>query len=200
MPDTSENQTDKKPGFVDAITGKVGKVGALIIALAALLSGVEKIFNVSSNFLGGQEEVAVVIKLKDCFEAELEHPDEVPFGGWPDMRLDLSGENKCGETLIGHVAFKAPGGTSLRIRAPFPPASGECQLAVPDCWDQIRFPEGKVDWNVSVPKLERLGSLLKPVPIDINWTVYADNKSIFSNKETITVLADETRAQNVPVP
>ena len=188
QPDQGPAQPEKKPGFLDLVTGKIGKISALIVAVGALLTGAEKVFKI----FGGVDPKGPteVVKLKDCFEADLTYPKEVSFNGWSSMSLRMSGANDCGETLIGHVAFKAPRATSLRILAPFAPEGGDCTLANPDCWESITFTSGPVDYRVSVPELKRLGALTRAVPIDINWIVYSDNKSILSGKARITVLAD----------
>lgn len=194
MADSRKSQSGKgSSSFMDLITGKLGKIGALIVALSAVLGGVEKLFDVSSNIaaiFGGEEKVVAPTGLKDCFEAELSYPDEVSFDEWSSMELKMLGENKCAENLHGHVAFQTLGGTTLRIK-PF--KKGCSELAEPDCWEPITFDKGKpVDYPVMVPDLDRLGALSREVEVNIFWYVYAESKSIRSGKATITVRADQT--------
>lgn len=178
MTDEKENSGFKKSswGFLDVITGRIGKIAALITAVVILLGAVEKFFNVWSNLFGiGSEEAPRVEvhpepkTLMDCFKLEMSYPKTVPISKWDSMDLVLTGRNDCQQPLDVHVAFKTAS-NRIRIESAF----SEClELSNPACWEEKILEPGDLRWKVTPPRLTPLKIPLGgPVKININWVIY----------------------------
>ncbi len=164
MTNEKENSEPKKSSwdFLDVVTGRIGKITALVTTVVLLLGAGEKLFNVLGIFKS--EEV-----VKDCFKLEMSYPKTVPVSEWDSMDLVLKGRNDCQELLDVHVAFKAAS-DRVRIESAF----SDClELTNPDCWEEKFLDLGDLDWKVTPPRLTPLNIPLgDPVKIDINWVVY----------------------------
>lgn len=178
MTDEKENSEPKKSswGSLDVITGRIGKIAALITAVVILLGALEKFFNVWSNLRGtGKKEAAheqvhpEPKTLMDCFKLEMSYPKAVPINKWDSMDLVLTGRNDCQQRLDVHVAFKT---ASNRIR--IQSGVSEClELPNPNCWEEKIIEPGDLHWKVTPPRLTVLKIPLgDPVMININWVIY----------------------------
>ena len=88
--------------FVDLITGRIGKITALLTAIGGLallvLTQSEQILN-KAIALG-------LYKLPPCVEVEpLMIPATVKYSEWDSMRLKLKGRNNCSTPLGLFVTF-----------------------------------------------------------------------------------------------
>jgi hypothetical protein len=180
--------------ILDVITGRIGKIVALITAVVALLT-------VAQQMLGGTHKLAEIwtafrsVPEEDCFMAEMNvEPTSVPLQKWNSVKFHLTGSNKCRATLAVHVAFKAQGG-NLVVSPPFKgPDQPACTgYENPDCWEVKSLDKGKaVDWVLTPPRLESLSPLGNPVKIAINWMVFntETKKQVRAGKAEITVKSE----------
>jgi hypothetical protein len=181
--------------ILDAITGRIGKIVALIAAVVALLT-------VAQQMLGGTQKLAEIwavfrsVPEEECFTAEMNvEPTSVPLKKWNSVKFHLTGSNECRATLAVHVAFKAQSG-NLVVSPPFKgPDQPVCTgYENPDCWEVKSLDKGKpVDWVLTPPRLESLSPLSDPVKIAINWMVFntETQKQVRAGKAEITVQADD---------
>jgi hypothetical protein len=180
--------------ILDALTGRIGKIAALITAIVALLT-------VTQQMLGGTHKLADIwaefwsVPEDECFTAEMNvAPTDVPLKKWSSVKFELIGSNRCRANLAVHVAFKAQSG-NLVVSPPFrSPDQPVCTgYENPDCWEVKSLDKGKViDWVLTPPRLEALSPLSDPVKIAINWMVFntETRKQVRAGKAEITVQPD----------
>ena len=125
--------------LLDMLTGRIGRITALVLALAGLLVAAEKFFEIGSNFLAMFKTEESV---KDCFQVEMNYTKTVSVRGWKSMPLSLTGRNDCRERLSVHVAFKAKQLDKVRIGSPI----SDCLDPVdPHCWEETTIEKGEVN-------------------------------------------------------
>ena len=175
MSDEKRNSEPKRNSsdLLGMLTGRIGKITALVLPVVALLGAAERTFEISSNFLAifkFEESVTPRTTLKDCFQAEMKYPLTVSVSGWQSMPLSLRGWNDCRQRLGVHVAFKAKQLDKVRIESPV----SDCLDPVDTrCWEEKYIDTGEVDEKFIPPHLEVLKKPLgDPVDININWVVY----------------------------
>jgi hypothetical protein len=176
------------PGIVELITGKIGKVTALCLAIVALggaIGGVWTMGRRALQYIGLAPHGTSVTDSKNCFQPQLMYPGDVTLSKWDSMDLRLTGRNECKQTLAVHVAFK---GRKDRVSIEPPFADSSCtQADNPSCWEQKTLERGDVNWEVSPPVLTPLKKPLgERIRVDVNWIIY--------NAETrVQVHADTAR-------
>jgi hypothetical protein len=187
MPDKGAKKT-----FVEVVTGKIGKVTALLTGIGAFLA-------VATQLPGGFQKMTEIVRpsgtvaVQDCLDVTMDvKPTAVSVGKWNTVKFDLVGRNTCNETLAVYVAFKSLNG-SIRIE----PLSDQpaCSGLNPDCWESRTLERGKdVKWTLTAPRLTQLSPLTDPVPIDVNWIVYnmETKKHLRASKTEITVRGEAT--------
>jgi len=194
MSDKKAKKTGARSTVLDVITGKIGKITGLITVVVALLTGV-------AQMLGGAQKISEMwapgrrLPGPDCFDVKMDvRPTTVPVRKWDTVRFDLTGWNKCKQTLAVHVAFKATS-DAVRIEPPFrSPDQAACRGDEnPACWEIRTLDRAKeVKWTLTPPRLTQLGPLADPITVDINWTVYdtETKKRLRAGTSGLTVRGD----------
>lgn len=158
----------KQPsGILNTITGKIGKITAVCVALTAFLGALVQLTGLGKTVLSWMNPPVVVapLDLRNCLDAQLSYPDAVPLSKWSSMEMRLRGQNDCKATLAVYVTFR---GREDRVR--LEPPFGDTD---PSCWEQKTLASGALDWKVSPPRLVPLKVPLgNKVRVDINWVVY----------------------------
>jgi hypothetical protein len=184
--------------FVDLITGRIGKITALLTAIGGLallvLTQSEQILN-KAIALG-------LYKLPPCVEVEpLMIPATVKYSEWDSMRLKLKGRNNCSTPLGLFVTFVPRSSSEARfvLRVPhedLPECKGRAPQE-PRCWDPkkpVSSGKGNWEWEVLPPPLAQLSDPRRIEKISITWYVYdydAPTKSaILVGNSTIEVHND----------
>lgn len=168
----SDEERDSEPkqassDLLGKITGRIGKVIALIVAFGTLLGAIEHFFETGSSLIA---RFKTDKSLKDCFRAEMKYPKTVSISGWRSMPLSLTGRNSCREKLGIHIAFKTKRLAMVAFESPV----SDCRdLVNPDCWEEKSIETGDVNEMFIPPHLQVLKKPLgEPVDININWVVY----------------------------
>jgi len=175
--------------FLDVISGKIGKIGAVVVVLATLvggfatfMDGVRKIKSSFTELFGGGTKSSNPAL---CVEAKLLYPPEVSLADWKKMPLSLTGENNCKERVIAFIYFKAPP-SLLVLSSPFRPGCNG--LKEDDCWENLALEPGPVNLELTRPSLRPLKNPLgEPVPIRINWTLYGKDLNIIGPPGTAEI-------------
>jgi hypothetical protein len=162
--------------FVDLITGRIGKITALLTAIGGLalliLTQSEQILN-KAIALG-------LYKLRPCAQVEpLEIPATVKYSEWDNMKLKLKGRNNCSTPLGLFVTFVPRSTSEARfvLRVPhedLPECKGRAPQE-PRCWDPkkpVSSGKGNWEWEVLPPPLAQLSDPRRIEKISITWYVY----------------------------
>ena len=163
--------------FIDLITGRIGKITALLTALGGLalliLTQSEQILN-KLTALG-------LYTPPPCVQVDpLMIPATVKYSEWDNMNMKLKGRNNCSTPLGLYVTFVRRTGVEPRfvLRVPhddWPQCKGLTALQEPKCWDPKKpVSRGKGDWvwDIPPPPLVQLSDPRRIEKITINWTVY----------------------------
>jgi hypothetical protein len=158
--------------FVDLITGRIGKIGGLLIAVGVILTQSELIRN-KITALG-------LYTPSPCVQAEpLIMPATVKYSEWDSMKLKLKGRNNCSTPFGLFVTYipRSASETNFVVKVPhesLPECTGRAQQE-PKCWDGKRpVSSGKGDWEWEFlpPPLARLSDPRRIEKISIAWYVY----------------------------
>ena len=162
-PESKQNSLD----LMGRVTGRIGKVRALIVALVTLLVAIGYFFDIGSNLIARFETEE---SAKDCFKANMNYPETVSVSKWSSMRLSLTSRNRCREKLGVHLAFKTKNLAKVAFESPV----SDCRdLVDPNCWEERFIEIGEVNEEFKPPDLKVLKRPLgEPVDIYINWVVY----------------------------
>lgn len=193
-------QQKRTTGILDAVTGSVAKITALVSTLSALalavLVGPEKIYRAIVD-IG-------LYSPPPCLEVNaLSIPASVNFSEWHKMKIELTGRNNCAKQFGLFMTF-VPRGAQPRfhIKIPhehLPQCKGAAAYYDPACWDPkkpIRTVKGDWRWPVLPPPLELLGES-NSVEILVTCAVFdydAPTKgAIHHDHATITVHNDRSK-------
>jgi hypothetical protein len=164
-------------GFVDVITGRIGKIAGLVAAIGALAVGI---------LTQGEQIYDKLVKNRlytplPCVQvAALMIPATVKYSEWDNMNFKLKGRNNCSTPLGLYVTFVRRIGDEPRfvLKIPhedLPECKGLTSLQEPKCWDPkkpVSIGKGDWEWDVLPPPLAQLSDPRPIEKITINWTVY----------------------------
>ena len=160
--------------LVELITGRIGKITALVAAIGGLALGILK-------YSGEVRDKLVQLHLytpPPCLQVDdLILPATVKFSQWDNMRIKLKGRNNCSANLGLYVTFvrRTAVGSLIRLKVPhedLPECKGTAPLLVPNCWDQkkpISLHKGDWEWEIRPPPLEPLGDPRDVEKISVTW-------------------------------
>ncbi len=179
--------TERTPsGAIELLTGRVGRITALIVAVAALLSAFMTLTQAGREVLALLRPAPSAARNAACFEPSLTYPKRVALAKWDDMDLQLTGRNNCKDGLPVYVVFKGRK-VSLRIDPPF--SAADCRFDDASCWEQRRLDKGDVHWRLTPPILRSLQEPLSgPTRMDINWIVYSQDTRAIMAAQTARIL------------
>ena len=163
--------------FVDLITGRIGKITALVTAIGGLalliLTQSEQILN-KLTALG-------LYTPPPCAQVDpLIIPATVKYSEWDNMKIKLKGRNNCLTSLGLYVTFVRRTASEPRyvLRVPhddLPECKGLAPLQEPKCWDPkkpISIAKGDWEWDVLPPPLRQLSDPRRIEKISMTWAVY----------------------------
>ena len=189
----------KSSGWLDVVTGTKGKIVGTLAIVGGLLTQIEHIIDGAKKIPEIWKTVATVTagSPTDCFTPEMHvRPVDTRYKEWRRVEFQLTGQNRCPQSLQVHVAYKTQS-ESLRIEPTIDKASDQIACSgydKPDCWQSGSVDaRQKVDWKLMPPKLIKLGELKSGVPVPINWMVF-DSKAgqqIWSGTQPVTVKDDQ---------
>jgi hypothetical protein len=174
-----EKKTEPTKGasdFVDLITGKIGKITALLTAIGGLvlliLTNSEQILN-KLTALG-------LYTPPPCVQVEpLKIPERVKYSEWDSMKIKLKGRNNCSTPFGLYVTFVPNRASEARFVLRIPHEDlPECKGGAPQdpkCWDPRKpVSKGKGDWECEIPPppLARLSDPRSIENISITYYVY----------------------------
>jgi hypothetical protein len=175
-----EKQTEPGKGasdFVDLITGKIGKITALVTAIGGLVVAI-------------LTNAAPMVKLLSavglytpapCVQVEpLMVPTTVKYSEWDNMRIKLKGRSNCSTPFGLYVTFVPRSASEARfvLRLPhedLPECKGGGAPQDPKCWDPRKpVSKGKGDWECEIPPppLARLSDPRSIENISVTYYVY----------------------------
>ena len=176
MTDATRPQSgDAGSGLLEKLTGKVGKITALVIGVTAFLTAAQTLF----------KQVKPPAPDTACFKPDMSFPGSVALGEWSRKKFILAGKNRCTDNLQVRIEFKA---ASDRVRVE-PPYQNE--------WFVTSVDNGDVTLEIVPPALTPLKLPLGgPVTIAINWIVRnADTQKIVRAGSTTVELQDDAPAR-----
>jgi len=174
-----EKKTEPTKGafdFVDLITGKIGKITALLTAIGGLilliLTNSEQILN-KLTALG-------LYTHPPCVQVEpLKIPERVKYSEWDNMKIKLKGRNNCSTPFGLYVTFVPRSASEARFVLRIPHEDlPECKGGAPQdpkCWDPRKpVSKGKGGWECEIPPppLARLSDPRSIENISITYYVY----------------------------
>ena len=156
---TPPKSGDAGSSLLDTLTGKVGKITALVVGVAALLTAVQTLVK---QLKPPAPPPKPPVSETSCLKAEMSVPGSVTVRDWPRKMFILKGKNECVDSLQARIEFAAAGD---RVRVE-PPLQG-------GVWMTVTVDSGDVDMKIMPPALTPLklplGGL---VPIAIQWKAF----------------------------
>jgi hypothetical protein len=162
--------------FVDLVTGRIGKITALLTAVGGL---VLLILTQSEQILTKVTALGLYTP-RPCVQVEpLVIPATVKYSEWESMKLKLKGRNNCSTPLGLFVIFvpRSASETGFVVRVPhedLPECKGRAPQE-PRCWDPkkpVSSGKGAWEWEVLPPRLALLSDPRRVEKISITWYVY----------------------------
>ena len=162
--------------FVDLITGRIGKITALLTAIGGLAL---LILTQSEQILTKVTALGLYTP-PPCVEVEpLMMPATVKYSEWDSMRLKLKGRNNCSTVLGLFVTFLPRSASEARfvVRVPhedLPECKGRAPQE-PKCWDPkkpVSIAKGDWEWDVLPPPLRQLSDPHRIEKISMTWAVH----------------------------
>jgi hypothetical protein len=174
-PVKDEVEAPKKKDAFELLTGKVGKITALIAALTLVVTNLDTLVSkvqVLSSKLSPETttpaEPTTRPLQQSCVEIyKVEFPQEIAYSEWNDHFISVTGRNNCDRDLGLYLTFTHRVGAEpprLVLRSPYAETFAECtgaaSLSLPKCWDQMKpipIVEGRGRWDAPLPPAFRLG-------------------------------------------
>jgi hypothetical protein len=165
-----------KPDWIELVTGRIGKISALVAALGGLLVLI-------LNQFESVQKKAIGMKLYSpgaCVEVrQVVFPKTVKFSEWDAMRIRLIGFNSCDKPLGLYVTFVRRTASEPRfiLRVPheeLPECRGKAPLLEPKCWDPkkpVAIGKGDWEWETLPPPLSQLSDPRSIETIALTWEV-----------------------------
>jgi len=178
MTPRKEDTEPTKSAFdlVDLITGRIGKITALLTAIGGF---VLLILTQSEQVLNKLTALGLYTPLS-CVQVEpLMIPATVKYSEWESMKLKLKGRNNCSTPFGLFVTFvpRSASETGFVVRVPHEDLP-ECKGRTPQepiCWDPkkpVSSGKGDWEWEVLPPRLARMSDPRRIEKISITWYVY----------------------------
>lgn len=174
-PGKDDAQSPKKTDLLDLVTGKVGKITALIAALTLVVTNLDTLVSkvqVVAKKLSPEEplrsEPSATQPPQSCVEIyKVSFPETIDYSQWDDHHISVTGRNNCNRDLGLYVTFTHRVGSDpprVVLRSPyadsFPECTGAAAQSQPKCWDQMKpipIIEGRGQWDAPLPPVFRLG-------------------------------------------
>jgi hypothetical protein len=208
-PEKEAVEAPRKKDALDFLTGKVGKIAALILALTLVVTNLETLVSKVQVFAKKHfsEEVVPVPPAplpQSCVEIyKVDYPEEIAYSEWDDHFIRVTGRNNCKKDLGLYLTFTHRVGTEpprVVLRSPFadthPDCTGASALSLPKCWDQnnnIKVVEGRGQWDAPLPPASRLGSF-ETERLMFRLEVYdldaPNSEAVWKNTVAITIRDD----------
>ena len=203
MTKRQKNNEAAKSGFdvfMERITGRVGKITALVAALGGLvIAGLTQSDQIRAKLVSTGWYTP-----RPCVSIDTTaFPATVKLSEWDNTTVTLHGSKNCTTDLGLYVAFlRDIRNDQLFVVRPPRGNYKECNALrsdlFPNCWD-FKKPlvngKGEWSWNVPLPPLERLSDPHRVEKILVSWSVrdYDDpNKSpILADTAAITVQSED---------
>lgn len=168
-------EAPKKKDALELVTGRVGKITALIAALTLVVTNLDtlvgKMQGLASKFSPTEptpQKQTTLPPQQSCVEIyKVEFPQEIAYSEWNDHPISVTGRNNCNKDLGLYLTFTHRVGSEpprLVLRSPyadtFPECTGAAALSLPKCWDQMKpipIVEGRGRWDAPLPPPFRLG-------------------------------------------
>lgn len=212
-PEKEAVEAPRKKDVLDFLTGKVGKIAALILALTLVVTNLEMLVSKAQVFVKkhfSEEVISVDLPPLEpsCVEIyKVDFPEEIAYSEWDDHFISVTGRNNCNKDLGLYLTFTHRVGTEpprVVLRSPFadsyPECTGAAALSLPKCWDQnnnIKIVEGRGRWNAPLPPASRLGSFATE-RLMFRLEVYdldaPNSEAVWKNTVAITI-RDDTGGQ-----
>ena len=175
--------------FVDLITGRIGKITALLAAIGGLvyviLTQSEQIFN-KLTALG-------LYTPRPCVEVErLIVPEKIQYSEWKKkrMKITIEGKNNCEAQLGIYLTYMRDKDSEslFNLNVPYDDweeckGSNKALLQERICWETkkpLRRGKGAWVWDVILPELEQVGARpIEPVRIKFEVNDYDDSTKIY---------------------
>jgi hypothetical protein len=163
--------------FVDLITGRIGKITALVVAIGSLAVGA---LTQWETFIGKLVEMGLYTR-PPCVQVNpLMIPATVKYSEWDNMKIQLKGRTNCSTPLGLYVTFVRRTASEPRfvLRVPhedLPECKGLAPLQEPKCWDPrkpISIGKGDWEWDVRPPPLAQLSDPRRIEKISMTWAVH----------------------------
>jgi len=162
---------------IDRLTGRLGKVTALIAATGTLAVAV------LTQWERGSEQIAKLFPPAPCVVlAPAKFPAIVKLSEWDDVRVQLSGENNCPGELGLYVTYSRAESKNSSL---FAIGSRHIELPTcsnylvaesePRCWNPKKpVVVGKGPWTypVLLPRIERLADWQSGQKIFVDWALH----------------------------
>jgi hypothetical protein len=171
-----DGQQTRGSDWLDVVTGRIGKVSALVAAVGGL---VVLVLNQSAQI--HEKLVAMkILSAPPCVEiSRVVIPPTVRYSEWDNMRIKVEGRNNCDEPLGLYVTFlpRTAENPSFRLRVPHeddPDCSGTPAVLEPKCWDPkkpVAIRKGEWQWEMLPPPLESLSDSWSTDTISVSWEV-----------------------------
>lgn len=184
--------------FVDLISGRIGKITALVVAIGSLAVGA---LTQWEKVIDKLVEAGVYTRPSCVLVYPLVFPATVKYSEWDSMKMKLKGRNNCSTSPGLYVTFVRRSTSEPRfvLRVPhedLPECKGLAPLQVPKCWDPkkpIRNGKGDWEWDVLAPPLTRLSDPRRTEKVSLTWAVYDFDAP---TKPAIRVDSAEIEVQN----
>ena len=165
--------------FVGLITGKIGKITALLTAIGGLVLAIQ---TNSASILNLLTALGLYTPYTPppCVQVEpLMIPATVKYSEWDNMKMKLKGRNNCSTPFGLYVTFVPRSASEARfvLRVPHEDLP-ECKGGAPQdpkCWDPRKpVSKGRGDWECEIPPppLARLSDPRSIENISITYYVY----------------------------
>jgi hypothetical protein len=174
---TKTEPTKSAFDFVDLITGRIGKITGLVVAIGGLAVGA---LTQSEQILNKLTALGLYTP-PPCAQVDpLIIPATVKYSEWDNMKIKLKGRNNCLTSLGLYVTFVRRTASEPRyvLRVPhddLPECKGLAPLQEPKCWDPkkpISIAKGDWEWDVLPPPLRQLSDPRRIEKISMTWAVY----------------------------
>jgi hypothetical protein len=178
----------KSADFIDLITGRIGKITALVAAVGVLvlmiLNKSDLILSKSEQVLGKLAALGLYTRAP-CVQVDaFIIPATVKYKEWENMTIKINGHNNCSITLDGYVTFDRRTETGpwlIRFRLPHEELP-ECRrqalqvpLQEPTSWDAmipIWIGKGNWHWDLRAPPIEPMSDPRRVEKIAITWRLH----------------------------
>lgn len=191
-----------RPGILDVLTGNIGKITALVGAVAGLVAAWQALFG--QLF---EEQAPEPAAPRVCVEVDAQDfPQAVKYSDWKTTPIRVKGRNNCDKPLGVYATFvrRQSSEPSFVLGVPYdslPGCDRGTPLLEPKCWDRKKpVPidrRGEWEWETRPPPLWLLGDPGSIEEIAVTWEVrdldQPTDDPLATSSVTIKLIDDRTR-------